>query len=510
MSSLTAVHVVKDASGSTTGTTAKYATLDGRVGLLFSPVPKNQTNETKFEVVLKWANNAISKPIPVSLLKPAEVDDWVGAIQLAREQVSAATTAASNSGGGGSYLMGRTSGWVPDSETQGCMCCSTTFSIFKRRHHCRLCGQVVCAKCSPKRALRRGPKTRVCITCLKENTHEALLEEDDDDEAFLIVSRADADEIGDGGGDDGGGDDGGDVGGGVNDAKGAKGAKGPTPPAFLSQPQLRSHRRPQQAPAADAGAAPPPLRPPQAATMACPIRAVSAEFLSKLGVDDVYLNSAFDRCYCKRCYTGWETIDDEGPTPYVVPEPGWVRFGLHVGPRAHSKKLDIFHKWSACFHGVKSPLVLNSILDCGALMKPGDTLVDGTGLESTKCAGRQDEVVYTSPTIKYAGLKFYAEPVKFTTAAGEEMRGSIAVQCRQNPATIKKQGETMAFARKRPEHLAAHCPNVDLAELEWKTKANNAVIPYGVVVRVWPKGKDPAADAYSSPVDGGKWWAHEQ
>lgn len=196
----------------------------------------------------------------------------------------------------------------------------------------------------------------------------------------------------------------------------------------------------------------------------CLKREAAAEFLNFLEVDVVYLNSTFDRCYCTNCYKGCAVIENEGPTPYVVPEPGWFRFGLKPGPRVHSKTLDVFKTWGACFHGVKSKVVLNSILDCAALMKPGDTLVNGTKLQSTKCAGRQDEVVYTSPTIKYAGLKFYAEPIKFTTAAGVEMRGSVVLQCRQNPGTFQTQGETMGFENKWPGHLAKYCPNVDLAQ----------------------------------------------
>ena len=35
------------------------------------------------------------------------------------------------------------------------------------------------------------------------------------------------------------------------------------------------------------------------------------------------------------------------------------------------------------------------------------------------------------------------------------------------------------------------------------------MIPYGLLVRVWRKGCDPHAEAYSSPVDGSKWWVHE-
>jgi hypothetical protein len=165
-----------------------------------------------------------------------------------------------------------------------------------------------------------------------------------------------------------------------------------------------------------------------------------------------------------------------------------------------SKKLDVWNKWSVSFHGVKSVAVLESILDHGGLMKPGDVLLDGTPLKSTKCAGRQDKVLYTSPTIKYAGLRFYAEPQVWRD--GGSMRASIAVQCRQNPVTFASQGETMGFARSMAGHLARNCPHVDLGSIEWTSDNMPGAIPYGVLVRTWPVGKDPSHEAYSSPVDG--------
>ena len=64
---------------------------------------------------------------------------------------------------------------------------------------------------------------------------------------------------------------------------------------------------------------------------------------------------------------------------------------------------------------------------------------------------RQDEVFYTSPTVKYAGLKFYAEPQLFLAAGADgqkrPMAGSIALQCRQKPGSFEMQGETMGFNR---------------------------------------------------------------
>ena len=190
--------------------------------------------------------------------------------------------------------------------------------------------------------------------------------------------------------------------------------------------------------------------------------------------------------------------DATGPTAYIVPR-GWVRLGLALQPRAKTKELDVFNKWSTSFHGVKSKEVLKSILNSGLLMKSGDVLLDGSKLKSSKCAGRQDEVFYTSPTIRYAGLKFYAEPQRFDTG-GKEMAASIALQCRQLPGSYEAQGETMRFSS-WPGHLASTCPHTNLQTVEWKSERNIGTIPYGILVRVWPWGNDPEEREYSSPID---------
>jgi hypothetical protein len=43
--------------------------------------------------------------------------------------------------------------WVPDEAVACCMGCSTGFGAFTRRHHCRLCGSVVCASCLPHKVM---------------------------------------------------------------------------------------------------------------------------------------------------------------------------------------------------------------------------------------------------------------------------------------------------------------------------------------------------------------------
>ena len=58
--------------------------------------------------------------------------------------------------------------WEPDALAPHCFRCSTAFSIFFRRHHCRRCGRVVCAPCSLARAvlpsISPAPQ-RICSAC---------------------------------------------------------------------------------------------------------------------------------------------------------------------------------------------------------------------------------------------------------------------------------------------------------------------------------------------------------
>lgn len=37
--------------------------------------------------------------------------------------------------------------WMPDNKSKECYDCSQKFSTFRRKHHCRLCGQIFCSKC---------------------------------------------------------------------------------------------------------------------------------------------------------------------------------------------------------------------------------------------------------------------------------------------------------------------------------------------------------------------------
>eukprot|EP01103_Thecamoeba_quadrilineata_P013550 TRINITY_DN3796_c0_g1_i2.p1 TRINITY_DN3796_c0_g1~~TRINITY_DN3796_c0_g1_i2.p1 ORF type:complete len:262 (+),score=28.21 TRINITY_DN3796_c0_g1_i2:27-788(+) len=61
--------------------------------------------------------------------------------------------------------------WVPDSSAKQCNNCSSEFTFANRRHHCRKCGQIFCAKCTANKIqlsdLRYHDPVRVCESCFK-------------------------------------------------------------------------------------------------------------------------------------------------------------------------------------------------------------------------------------------------------------------------------------------------------------------------------------------------------
>jgi len=58
--------------------------------------------------------------------------------------------------------------WVPNTASDGCQRCKKTFSLVRRRHHCRYCGLLVCSKCSQARVVFRPDSlpVRVCLRCM--------------------------------------------------------------------------------------------------------------------------------------------------------------------------------------------------------------------------------------------------------------------------------------------------------------------------------------------------------
>jgi len=63
---------------------------------------------------------------------------------------------------------GKLRDWIPDDRFPKCSLCQVKYSFFKRRHHCRICGEVYCNACSDhKKTLTRFKlyDVRVCDFC---------------------------------------------------------------------------------------------------------------------------------------------------------------------------------------------------------------------------------------------------------------------------------------------------------------------------------------------------------
>ena len=58
--------------------------------------------------------------------------------------------------------------WIPNETLNHCIVCNKFFGMFRRKHHCRQCGILVCQDCSPYKdyvAGYRDLKVRICRNC---------------------------------------------------------------------------------------------------------------------------------------------------------------------------------------------------------------------------------------------------------------------------------------------------------------------------------------------------------
>ena len=69
--------------------------------------------------------------------------------------------------------------WAPDSTAVACKKCTTTFTFFNRKHHCRRCGEIFCDGCTIYWSVKVdgyvGASERVCEDCfsVSENVFSA-------------------------------------------------------------------------------------------------------------------------------------------------------------------------------------------------------------------------------------------------------------------------------------------------------------------------------------------------
>lgn len=77
--------------------------------------------------------------------------------------------------------------WMPDQSCRVCYECDTPFSLFNRRHHCRICGRVFCGKCTQNTLpivdgqlgiCQESERVRACNFCFKLKQEERKRDND--------------------------------------------------------------------------------------------------------------------------------------------------------------------------------------------------------------------------------------------------------------------------------------------------------------------------------------------
>lgn len=107
------------------------------------------------------------------------VKSWIPGIRQSQAQPSNEGNASQSQSGNDGNVSRSRDFWMPDHSCRVCYECDSQFTIFNRRHHCRLCGRVFCAKCTtnsvpapsdhPRYSTREDwERIRVCNYCFKQ------------------------------------------------------------------------------------------------------------------------------------------------------------------------------------------------------------------------------------------------------------------------------------------------------------------------------------------------------
>ncbi|KAF0692590.1 Aste57867_16345 [Aphanomyces stellatus] len=67
--------------------------------------------------------------------------------------------------------------WTPDAARGSCYICQKQFGTLRRRHHCRVCGEVVCADCMSLKPVAhsaaREQQVKVCFWCPQRTRNQS-------------------------------------------------------------------------------------------------------------------------------------------------------------------------------------------------------------------------------------------------------------------------------------------------------------------------------------------------
>lgn len=91
--------------------------------------------------------------------------------------------------------------WMPDDSCRVCYECDSQFTVFNRRHHCRLCGRIFCAKCTSNFVpvsfddMRKSQeeveqRIRVCNYCFKQRNQDPSDTSIEVSNSTLVLNRS--------------------------------------------------------------------------------------------------------------------------------------------------------------------------------------------------------------------------------------------------------------------------------------------------------------------------------
>ncbi|KAK7939376.1 hypothetical protein WMY93_002702 [Mugilogobius chulae] len=135
------------------------------------------------------ANPYTSKSFYVAAPTPAEKLAWMDHIKtctdnLLQQGVTSSTELAPS--------------WMPDSASDICLVCEAKFTHTYRRHHCRMCGILVCHKCCKDKALighiSATKKQKVCTHCYSKKLDDVPRSRGNSEEDDPVESSDEEDE----------------------------------------------------------------------------------------------------------------------------------------------------------------------------------------------------------------------------------------------------------------------------------------------------------------------------
>ncbi|KAF2346303.1 Dbl (DH) domain [Trinorchestia longiramus] len=154
----------------------RYLYLLSDLLMLCSPRPGGRDIHDNLETANNFYIRETDKTVELYTQTLEEKESWLAALFLAigdTYQRRSSLRRGEESGGGRESRTGGVLGvealvLLPVEGVNNCMSCSASFSMVRRKHHCRACGGVMCGKCcSPKASLpcESSRTVKVCRDC---------------------------------------------------------------------------------------------------------------------------------------------------------------------------------------------------------------------------------------------------------------------------------------------------------------------------------------------------------